>query len=70
MVPVVNGSGKRIVIEIVPTGVVGEYGIQTHKVGMENDDWGVVHSLMAQALHQVAQTWAQEIARRSATVMH
>jgi hypothetical protein len=59
-VPMVNGQGMRIIVNIIPTPELGQFGIQTVKEGMDDKGWDFVHQCLCNALCQVAVAWVRE----------
>lgn len=50
---------KRIIIELHATPVIGQYGVQVHKEGLDDMGWDFVHSMLGQAMHTVAREWVR-----------
>jgi hypothetical protein len=58
--PLLNTSGRRIVIDFAPTGVVGQLRMQVSYEGCP-EGWAFVHRALCDAVQQVAQQWVQSV---------
>jgi hypothetical protein len=55
---VVATSGRRIVIEFTPTGVLGEEQMHIAVTGIP-EGWGFIHQALCDLLKQAGHAWAQ-----------
>jgi hypothetical protein len=58
--PLLNTSGRRIVIDFAPTGVIGQLRMQVSYEGCP-EGWAFVHVALCDAAKQVAQQWVQSV---------